>query len=183
MPAYGVRYGQQLVMPSQGRRPEHTPQARQGVARRSGSPEAVRTAADRPPEAPEREVLVAAVERVTYHNPENGVCVLGTRVRRYRDLVTVVGHAATVAPEEWITATGEWVNDRTRGQQFRAGSIRTAEPTSLEGIERYLGSAHLAATLGTSVPTMPDGRLDTTWLQVAGHTATDVCWRVKLLCR
>ena len=94
----------------------------------------MRTAADRPPEAPEREVLAGAVERVTFHNPENGFCVLRTRARGRRDLVTVVGHAATVAPGERITATGEWVNDRTRGQQFRAGFIRTAEPTSLDGI-------------------------------------------------
>lgn len=103
-------------MPSQGPRPEHTPQARQGVARRSGAPEAVRTAAGRPPEAPERKILAAAVERVTYENPENGFCVLRTRARGPRDLVTVVGDAATVAPGERITGVGEWVDDCTRGQ-------------------------------------------------------------------
>ncbi len=35
---------------------------------------------------------------------------------------------------------GEWVNDRTHGQQFRARFIRTAAPSSVEGIEKYLGS-------------------------------------------
>ena len=90
--------------------------------------------------SPDREVLVGPVERVTFHNPENGFCVLRTRARGHRDLVTVVGHAATVAPGEWITASGEWVNDRTHGQQFRASFIRTAAPSSVEGIEKYLGS-------------------------------------------
>ena len=52
----------------------------------------------------------------------------------------MVGHAAAVAPGEWITASGEWVNDRTHGQQFRARFIRTAAPSSVEGIEKYLGS-------------------------------------------
>ena len=52
----------------------------------------------------------------------------------------MVGHAATVAPGEWITASGEWVNDRTHGQQFKARFIRTAAPSSVEGIEKYLGS-------------------------------------------
>ena len=66
--------------------------------------------------------------------------MLRTRARGHRDLVTVVGHAATVAPGEWITASGEWVNDRTHGQQFKARFIRTAEPSSVEGIEKYLGS-------------------------------------------
>ena len=52
----------------------------------------------------------------------------------------MAGHAAMVAPGEWITASGEWVNDRTHGHQFRARFVRTAEPSSVEGIEKYLGS-------------------------------------------
>jgi exodeoxyribonuclease V alpha subunit len=55
-------------------------------------------------------------------------------------LVTVVGHSATIAAGEWITATGEWVNDRTHGQQFKARFLRTSAPTSTEGIEKYLSS-------------------------------------------
>ena len=90
--------------------------------------------------SPDREVLAGPVERVTFHNPENGFCVLRTRARGHRDLVTVVGHAATVSPEKWITASGEWVNDRTHGQQFRTRFTRTAAPSSVEGIEKYLGS-------------------------------------------
>ena len=96
--------------------------------------------AGRQPEISDREVLAGLVERVTFHNPENGFCVLRTRARGHRDLVTVVGHAAMVAPGEWITASGEWVNDRTHGQQFKARFIRTAAPSSVEGIEKYLGS-------------------------------------------
>src|SRR6202012_4151735 len=41
---------------------------------------------------------------------------------------------------EWITASGEWVNDRTHGQQFKARFLRTSPPTSADGIERYLSS-------------------------------------------
>ena len=96
--------------------------------------------AGRPAGPPDREVLAGPVERVTFHNPGNGFCVLRVRARGHRDLVTVVGHAAAVAPGEWLTASGEWVNDRTHGQQFRAHFVRTAEPSSVEGIERYLGS-------------------------------------------
>ena len=90
--------------------------------------------------SPDREVLAVSVERVTLHNPENGFCVLRTQARGHRDLVTVVGHSAMVAPGERITASGEWVNDRTHGQQFRARFVRTAKPPSVEGIEKYLGS-------------------------------------------
>ena len=96
--------------------------------------------AGRRQESSDREVLAGLVERVTFHNPENGFCVLRTRARGHRDLVTVVGHAAMVAPGEWIIASGEWVNDRTHSQQFKARFIRTAAPSSVEGIEKYLGS-------------------------------------------
>lgn len=55
----------------------------------------------------EREVLAGLVECVTYHNPENGFCVLRTKARGHRDLVTVVGRAAMVGAGEWSTASGE----------------------------------------------------------------------------
>jgi exodeoxyribonuclease V alpha subunit len=80
------------------------------------------------------------VERVTYHNEENGFCVRRIKARSYRELVTVVGHAAVISAGEWATASGEWVNDRTHGQQFKALFPKTSEPTSLDGIEKYLGS-------------------------------------------
>jgi hypothetical protein len=42
-----------------------------------------------------QEVLAGLVERVTYHNAENGFCVLHAKARGHREMVTVVGHAAT----------------------------------------------------------------------------------------
>jgi exodeoxyribonuclease V alpha subunit len=92
------------------------------------------------PESSTQEVLAGLIERVTYHNPENGFCVLRAKARGHRDVVTVVGHAATIAAGEWVTASGEWVNDRTHGQQFKARFLRTSPPTSADGIEKYLSS-------------------------------------------
>ncbi|MCY4467583.1 MAG: ATP-dependent RecD-like DNA helicase [Thiotrichales bacterium] len=88
----------------------------------------------------DREVLAGAVERVTFHGEESGFCVLRVKARGHRELVTVVGHAATVSAGEWITASGEWVNDRTYGPQFRSRFLKASAPTSNDGIERYLGS-------------------------------------------
>src|SRR5215475_7513470 len=87
-----------------------------------------------------QEVVAGLVERVTYHNTENGFCVLRAKARGHRDVVTVVGHAATISAGEWITASGEWVNDHTHGQQLKARFLRTSPPTSAEGIEKYLSS-------------------------------------------
>ncbi len=92
------------------------------------------------PEPSTQEVLAGLVERVTFHNPENGFCVLRAKARGHRDLVTVVGHAAVISAGEWITASGEWINDRAHGQQFRARFLKTSTPSSIDGIEKYLGS-------------------------------------------
>jgi exodeoxyribonuclease V alpha subunit len=93
-----------------------------------------------PPTFTIQEALAGLVERVTYHNDENGFCVLRVKARGHRDLVTIIGHAAVISAGEWINATGDWVNDRTHGQQFRAKFLKTAAPTTVDGIERYLAS-------------------------------------------
>ena len=86
------------------------------------------------------EALAGLVERVTFHNPENGFCVLRVKARGQRDLITVVGHAAMISAGEFVQMSGAWVNDRTHGQQFRASFLKASPPTTLEGIERYLAS-------------------------------------------
>ena len=86
------------------------------------------------------EVLAGLVERVTFHNEENGFAVLRVKARGKRDLVTVVGHAAVISAGEFIQASGEWSNDRQHGIQFRARFLKAMPPTTIEGIEKYLGS-------------------------------------------
>ena len=88
----------------------------------------------------ETEALAGLVERVTFHNPDNGFCVLRVKARGQRDLITVVGHAAMITAGEFVQMSGAWVNDRTHGQQFRASFLKATPPTTLEGIERYLAS-------------------------------------------
>jgi exodeoxyribonuclease V alpha subunit len=89
---------------------------------------------------PLTERLGGAIERVTFHNAENGFCVLRVKVRGHRDLVTVLGSAPSVTAGEQIECTGTWFNDRTHGMQFKTQSLRVIPPSTLEGIEKYLGS-------------------------------------------
>ena len=86
------------------------------------------------------EVLAGLVERVTFHSQETGFCVLRVKARGHRDLVTTVGHAAMISAGEWITASGIWLNDRNHGLQFKAHFLKTSAPSTIEGIEKYLGS-------------------------------------------
>lgn len=84
--------------------------------------------------------LSGLLERITFHNAENGYCVLRVKARGQRDLVTVTGHVAAIAAGEHLEASGVWINDRQHGLQFKADAIRTTVPTTLEGLEKYLGS-------------------------------------------
>ncbi len=86
------------------------------------------------------ERLSGSIERVTFHSPESGFCVLRVKVRGQRDLVTVVGSAASVTAGEYVDCDGSWVNDRQHGLQFKALALRVVPPSTLEGIEKYLGS-------------------------------------------
>ena len=86
------------------------------------------------------EVLAGLVDRVTFHNAENGFCVLRVKARGERDLITVLGHAAMISAGEFVQASGTWINDRTHGVQFRASFLKATAPTTVEGIEKYLGS-------------------------------------------
>ncbi len=88
----------------------------------------------------EREVLSGSVDRVVFHNSENGFCVLRVQVRGLREPQAVVGRTPAVSPGQWITASGQWVNDRSHGRQFEASYIKASAPESDSGIEKYLGS-------------------------------------------
>src|SRR5437868_5522836 len=86
------------------------------------------------------ETLSGMIERVTFHNADNGFAVLRVQATGRPGLVTVVGHAPSALAGEYIEARGAWVHDRDHGLQFKADELRTTPPHTAEGIEKYLGS-------------------------------------------
>lgn len=90
-----------------------------------------------------KEQITGHIEHITFHNEENGFCVLRVKVPGNRQLVTVIGHAAAIGIGEFFEAQGIWVNDKTHGLQFKAESLTNVPPTTLEGIEKYLGSGSI----------------------------------------
>jgi exodeoxyribonuclease V alpha subunit len=86
------------------------------------------------------ETLSGVIERVTFHNPENGFAVLRVQTSGRSGLTTVVGHLSHALAGEFIEAQGAWIHDRDHGLQFKADNLRTTPPHTAEGIEKYLGS-------------------------------------------
>ena len=54
------------------------------------------------------EILAGLVERVTYHNSENALCVLRVKARGQPEPITVVTHAAMISSGEFVHASGSW---------------------------------------------------------------------------
>lgn len=86
------------------------------------------------------ERISGSVERVTFHSEESGFCVIRIKVKGKRELVTVIGSAAAITPGEFVECVGTWHNDKTHGLQFKTTHLKTVPPSTLEGIEKYLGS-------------------------------------------
>lgn len=86
------------------------------------------------------ECIQGIVERVTFHNPENGFCVLRLKIHNQNTLVTLVAHVVNISSGEYIECRGEWQQDKTYGKQFKAHYLKSILPHTLEGIEKFLGS-------------------------------------------
>ncbi|MDX1540516.1 MAG: AAA family ATPase, partial [Geminicoccaceae bacterium] len=89
---------------------------------------------------PGGEAVAGLIERVVFHNPETGFCVLRVRHERDRELITVVGESGRVVPGELVRARGGWQTDPSFGRQFRASALETMPPSTAEGMEAYLAS-------------------------------------------
>ena len=80
------------------------------------------------------------IERITFHNEENGFSILKVKVRGQKGLVTAVGSFMAPTPGQVIKATGEWRNHPVHGEQFAIVQYTTMVPATAAGIEKYLGS-------------------------------------------
>ncbi|MBE5787851.1 MAG: ATP-dependent RecD-like DNA helicase [Clostridiales bacterium] len=82
--------------------------------------------------------IEAVVEDTVFRNEENGYTVMEARVGR--EEITVVGTLPALAPGEQITLEGAWIEHPQYGRQWKATACEIKKPTTLLGIERYLGS-------------------------------------------
>lgn len=80
------------------------------------------------------------IDRITYHNPENGYTIARLVAEGQREKIVVVGAIAALEEGENVEVEGEWTNHAKYGRQFKIENYRLVYPTTLEGIRKYLGS-------------------------------------------
>lgn len=85
------------------------------------------------------DTLTGVVERITYHNEENGYTVARLQAER-GGLVTIVGTMLGINVGESVRLRGAWTSHAKYGRQFKVEDFKTVLPATVAGIERYLGS-------------------------------------------
>ena len=80
------------------------------------------------------------LERITYHNEENGYTVARMAIEGARDLVTIVGSFTNPTVGEMLICEGRWTAHREYGRQLNVERYSTSKPATAFAIEKYLGS-------------------------------------------
>lgn len=93
------------------------------------------------------ETVIGVVERITFYNDENGYTVLRLMPEgnypeaQARDgTIAVVGVMPELNEGESLQVTGQWVDDPRYGRQLKIETVIPLEPSTREGIVRYLSS-------------------------------------------
>ncbi len=84
------------------------------------------------------ERIEASVLGTIYRNDDNGYTVLTAREGRHE--ITIVGTLPELHPGEQAVFTGDWISHPQYGRQLKCTAVALQKPTTLLGIERYLGS-------------------------------------------
>ena len=82
--------------------------------------------------------LEAVIENTVFRNEENGYSIMEARAGRER--ITVVGTLPALGAGEQVLLEGMWVEHPQYGRQWKVTGWEIRKPTTLLGIERYLGS-------------------------------------------
>ena len=88
-----------------------------------------------------QETLKGIVDRVTFHNPDNGWSIL--RVQPFDNMgnqETVVVHQTKVFAGATMEFQGAWTHHPKYGRQFQASLAREKKPATASALEKYIGS-------------------------------------------
>jgi exodeoxyribonuclease V alpha subunit len=86
------------------------------------------------------EQLQGVVERLTFHSEESGYTIARLKLPKQKDLVTVVGNFAAIQSGQTLLLEGYWRDHPKYGQQFQVKTYQETKPSTLTGLEKYLGS-------------------------------------------
>ncbi len=94
-----------------------------------------------------QEILRGVIERITFHNEENGYTVAKlspenptSQLPHWQKEAAVVGTMVSVVEGEAVELRGQWGTHPQYGKQFLVSDMRSVLPATVAGIEKFLGS-------------------------------------------
>lgn len=86
-----------------------------------------------------KQQIRGTLQKIIFRNPENNFMV--AKLKTYEgEIVTIVGNIPELGLGENLEAEGKWILNKRYGEEFEIESIKVLVPTTLEGIEKFLGS-------------------------------------------
>ncbi len=86
------------------------------------------------------DVLEGTIERVTFHNADNGYTVARLLPPNARDVVTITGNFSNPVVGESLVCHGTWTRHPQWGSQMQVQRYDVVRPATAFAIEKYLGS-------------------------------------------
>lgn len=86
------------------------------------------------------DVLEGAIERITFHNEDNGYTVARLLPEGARDVITILGNFTNPVVGESLVCHGTWSHHAQWGRQMQVARYEVVRPATAFAIEKYLGS-------------------------------------------
>lgn len=84
--------------------------------------------------------LEGVVDRIVFESPDSGFYVARLNETHRPVATTIVGTGLAVSPGETVRVWGSWRDDQKWGLQLAVSRFEVVQPSTAEGIERFLGS-------------------------------------------
>lgn len=92
------------------------------------------------PEGRPLDTLEGAIERITFHNEDNGYTVARLLPEGARDVITILGNFSNPVVGESLICHGIWSHHAQWGRQMQVARYEVVRPATAFAIEKYLGS-------------------------------------------
>src|SRR3569833_1079365 len=86
------------------------------------------------------DTLKGTIERITFHNEDNGYTVARVMPPNARAVVTVLGNFSNPVVGESLICHGHWSTHAQFGRQMQVVKYEVVRPATAYAVEKYLGS-------------------------------------------
>ena len=84
--------------------------------------------------------LEGQIHKIKFSSNDTGYSILSMHITGHKDPVIAVGNILSPSPGETLKLSGQWSTHPKFGKQFKVETYAIKNPSSIQGIENFLGS-------------------------------------------